>query len=76
MSPPLDWTQSGIRSPQDNQGIRKTILLSTHILQEVPEVADRIILINNGRLIFEGTPDEVKGESSLDAWFNKQTLAA
>ena len=50
--------------------------LSTHILQEVPEVADRIILINNGRLIFEGTPDEVKGESSLDAWFNKQTLAA
>jgi len=58
------------------KGLGKTILLSTHILQEVPEVADRIILINNGRLIFEGTPDEVKGESSLDAWFNKQTLAA
>jgi len=54
----------------------KTILLSTHILQEVPEVADRIILIHNGRLIFEGTPDEVRGESSLDAWFNKLTLAA
>ena len=58
------------------KGLGKTILLSTHILQEVPEVADRILLINNGRLIFEGTPDEVKGESSLDAWFNKQTLAA
>ena len=58
------------------KGLGKTILLSTHILQEVPEVADRIILINNGRLIFEGTPDELKGESSLDAWFNKQTLAA
>ena len=58
------------------KGLGKTILLSTHILQEVPEVADRIILINNGRLIFEGTPDEVKSESSLDAWFNKQTLAA
>ena len=28
----------------------ETILLSTHILQEVPEVADRIILINNGGL--------------------------
>ena len=42
------------------KGLGKTILLSTHILQEVPEVADRIILINNGRLIFEGTPDEVK----------------
>jgi len=58
------------------KGLGKTILLSTHILQEVPEVADRILLINNGRLIFEGTPDEVKGESSLDAWFNKKTLAA
>ena len=58
------------------KGLGKTILLSTHILQEVPEVADRILLINNGRLIFEGTPDVVKGESSLDAWFNKQTLAA
>ena len=39
-------------------------------------MADRIILINNGRLIFEGTPDDIKGESSLDAWFKKQTLAA
>jgi ABC-2 type transport system ATP-binding protein len=58
------------------KGIGKTILLSTHILQEVPEVADRILLINNGRLIFQGTPDELKGESSLDSWFNKQTLAA
>jgi ABC-type multidrug transport system ATPase subunit len=42
----------------------------------VPEVADRVLLINNGRLIFEGTPDEIKSESSLDTWFNKQTLAA
>ena len=58
------------------KGLGKTILLSTHILQEVPEVADRILLINNGRLIFEGTPAELKGESSLDAWFNQQTLAA
>ena len=58
------------------KGLGKTILLSTHILQEVPEVADRILLINNGASYFEGTPDEVKEESSLDAWFNKQTLAA
>ena len=58
------------------KGLGKTILLSTHILQEVPEVADRIILINQGRLIFEGTPDELKGETSLDQWFNKQTMDA
>jgi ABC-2 type transport system ATP-binding protein len=55
------------------KGLGKTILLSTHILQEVPQVADRIVLINQGRLIFEGTPDELKDEPSLDTWFNRQT---
>ena len=54
----------------------KTILLSTHILQEVPEMADRIILINQGRLIFEGTPEDLKNEPSLDSWFNRQTVSA
>ena len=58
------------------KGLGKTILLSTHILQEVPEVADRIILINHGRLIFEGTPEDLKSESSLDSWFNRQTMEA
>ncbi|MEC8778090.1 MAG: ABC transporter ATP-binding protein [Verrucomicrobiota bacterium] len=58
------------------KGLGKTILLSTHILQEVPQVADRIILINQGRLIFEGTPEELQSESSLDGWFNRQTMDA
>jgi ABC-2 type transport system ATP-binding protein len=58
------------------KGLGKTILLSTHILQEVPEMADRIILINQGRLIFEGTPEDLKNEPSLDSWFNRQTMEA
>ena len=58
------------------KGLGKTILLSTHILQEVPKVADRIILINQGRLIFEGTPQELEEEKSLDSWFNLKTLTA
>ena len=58
------------------KGLGKTILLSTHILQEVPEVADRVILINQGRLIFEGKPEDLKGETSLDAWFNRKTTEA
>ena len=58
------------------KGLGKTILLSTHILQEVPEMADRIILINQGRLIFEGTPEDLKNEPSLDSWFNRQTMQA
>jgi ABC-2 type transport system ATP-binding protein len=55
-------------------------LLSTHILQEVEAMATRIILINEGRKVFEGTVDElkyvkgVKGDIS-DA-FHKLTGAA
>jgi ABC-2 type transport system ATP-binding protein len=58
------------------KGLGKTILLSTHILQEVPQVADRILLINQGRLVFDGTPEELKEEPSLDSWFNRQTIDA
>ena len=54
----------------------KTILLSTHILQEVREVADRIILINQGRIVFQGTPSELSSEPSLDTWFNRKTVVS
>lgn len=33
----------------------KTVLLSTHILQEVEAAADRLVIINNGRIVAEGT---------------------
>ena len=33
----------------------KTMLLSTHILQEVEAVADRLVIINNGRIVGDGT---------------------
>ncbi len=35
-------------------GETKTILLSTHILQEVEAVAGRVIMINGGRVVFDG----------------------
>ncbi len=48
----------------------KTMLISTHILSEVMAVADRVILINNGRLIFDGTPDNLtKGGSPEEAFY-------
>ncbi|MDR0522625.1 MAG: ABC transporter ATP-binding protein [Planctomycetaceae bacterium] len=39
-------------------GKEKTILLSTHILQEVEAVASRVLFINEGRLVFNGTISE------------------
>ena len=38
----------------------KTILLSTHILQEVEAIADRIVIINDGRIVGNGTLSELQ----------------
>jgi ABC-2 type transport system ATP-binding protein len=52
----------------------RTILLSTHILQEVEAVADRVILINRGRIAFDGTPAEMlTGHRTLDDAFHALT---
>jgi ABC-2 type transport system ATP-binding protein len=57
----------------------RTILLSTHILQEVEAVADRVILIHRGRIVFDGSPREMQGgHATLDdaffAFTNETTM--
>jgi ABC-2 type transport system ATP-binding protein len=42
-------------------GAVKTILLSTHILQEVQAVCSRVLLIHDGRLVFDGSVEEMGG---------------
>ncbi|MCX7957294.1 MAG: hypothetical protein N2643_05355, partial [Endomicrobia bacterium] len=37
----------------------KTIILSTHILSEVEEVADRVVIINKGQIVAQGNIDEL-----------------
>ena len=55
-------------------GQNKTILLSTHILQEVEAVADRVILIDRGRIVFDGSPADMQGEyRTLDEAFQART---
>lgn len=51
----------------------KTILMSTHILQEVDAVADRVVLINEGRVVFQGTPVELAGQDGLETRFHALT---
>lgn len=41
----------------------KTVLLSTHILQEVEAVADRIVIINAGRIVGDGTLQELQAQT-------------
>jgi ABC-2 type transport system ATP-binding protein len=40
-------------------GERKTVLLSTHILQEVEAVCGRVLIMNAGRLAAQGTVEEI-----------------
>ena len=59
-----------IRSLISRLGEEKTVLLSTHIMQEVEAICDRIIVINNGRIVAD---DKVENISSrLEE--NKQTV--
>ena len=38
----------------------KAIIISTHILDEVPEVCNKCLIINDGQYVFEGTPAQLK----------------
>ena len=54
-------------------GRTKTVLISTHILQEVEAVADRVLLIHNGRLLFDGPRVDLEKNGSLEEPFYRLT---
>ena len=51
----------------------KTILYSTHYMEEAENICDRVIMINNGEVIHAGTPKEIKEDTQTtnlrDAFF-------
>ena len=54
----------------------KTIFYSSHILEVVEKLSDRILLIDKGRIVLDGTVEEVKNQqtdSSLETIFNDVT---
>lgn len=54
----------------------KTIFYSSHIMEVVEKISDRIILINGGRIVADGSFDELKAQSSegsLEGIFNQLT---
>ena len=65
-----------IRQFRDNirrLGRTKTLLVSTHILHEAEATADRVLLVNGGRLVFDGTLDELQENGSLEEPFYRLT---
>jgi len=54
-------------------GQTKTLIVSTHILQEVDAIADRVVMIHNGRLVFDGPPGDLAEDGSLEKSFYRLT---
>lgn len=62
-----------IRQVIKNAGHDKTVFLSTHILQEVEAICDRIIIINKGVIVEDITIEAAKG--NLETIFREKTTA-
>ena len=81
----LDEPTSGL-DPNQVHGLRdlivklgesKTVLLSTHILQEVHAVCSRVVLVNEGRLVFDGPTSDLGTESTaMEEKFRELTMSA
>ncbi len=52
----------GIRKLVKNLAHEKTIILSTHILPEVATISDRILVINDGRIVADGSFDDLRNQ--------------
>ncbi len=48
-----------IRSLIRELGKRKTVILSTHILQEVEAICSRVLILNDGKIAAQGTTEEI-----------------
>jgi ABC-2 type transport system ATP-binding protein len=52
---------------QQNQNHKTTVILTTHDMQDIEALTSRIILIGKGRLLLDGTIDDIKkGGESID----------
>lgn len=63
----------GIRQLIRDLGKTKTVLLSTHILQEVDKVCDHVIVIDQGRIVFDDSVEAMKRDRSMEARFHELT---
>ncbi len=66
-----------IRDLIARMGRQKTIMISTHLLEEAETICNRVILISAGRIVADGTPAEIivkSGKKSLEEAFRQLTI--
>ena len=73
----LDEPTDGL-DPHQKQAVRalvarmapeKSILISTHTLEEVPAMCNRVLIVDRGRIVADGTPDSLTDGKSLEEAF-------
>ncbi|TVT40792.1 ABC transporter ATP-binding protein [Amycolatopsis rhizosphaerae] len=47
-------------------GAQACVLVSTHLVEDVAAACTNVVLIDEGRLVFQGTPDEIAGRGGTD----------
>lgn len=67
----------GVRQLITDLGESRTVLLSTHILQEVHAVCSRVLLVNEGQLVFDGPVEDMGPEgTAMEEKFRELTAVA
>lgn len=59
-----------IRKLIKSLGKQKTLILSTHIMQEVQAVCDRVLIISKGEIVADGTPEDLQSKFKAETVVN------
>ena len=54
-------------------GRAKTVILSTHIMQEVEAICDSVVLVDHGKIVANGQLSAIKGQKSMEQIFRELT---
>jgi ABC-2 type transport system ATP-binding protein len=57
------WTH--VKNLNKTEGV--TVFLTTHYMDEAERVADRLGIIDHGKIVAQGTPDELKEQTATDS---------